>query len=80
VISEKATFGHLTNEKLKAMPFIVPDHNEADEIIIVLDTYWDQIDKAIARNQSTIELIQEYRTALISDAVTGKIDVRGLVS
>ena len=34
------------------------------------------IDKTIARTEGEIELIQEYRTRLVSDAVIGKIDVR----
>ncbi len=34
------------------------------------------IDKTIERAKSEIELIQEYRACLISDVVTGKIDVR----
>jgi len=35
-----------------------------------------RIDTASARHQHEIELIQEYRTRLISDVVTGKVDVR----
>ncbi|MDK3160540.1 restriction endonuclease subunit S [Kamptonema cortianum] len=36
-----------------------------------------QIDVLIAKTEETIERLQEYRAALISAAVTGKIDVRG---
>ena len=36
------------------------------------------IDQAIARAQGEIELIQEYRTRLISDVVTGQVDVRSI--
>ena len=34
------------------------------------------MDNLIAKSQSAIQLMQERRTALISAAVTGKIDVR----
>ena len=34
------------------------------------------IDEAIARARRQIELLQEYRTRLIADVVTGKLDVR----
>ena len=34
------------------------------------------IDAAIARTRRQIELVQEYRTRLIADVVTGKLDVR----
>lgn len=37
-----------------------------------------QLDALTAEAQRAIELLQERRTALISAAVTGKIDVRGL--
>ena len=36
-----------------------------------------QTDSAISKAEKQIELLTEYRTALISEAVTGKIDVRG---
>jgi len=35
-----------------------------------------KIDDLIARSQNAVDLIRERRTALISAAVTGKIDVR----
>ena len=34
------------------------------------------VDSAIARAHRQIELLQEYRTRLIADVVTGKLDVR----
>ena len=34
------------------------------------------VDTAIARARRQIELVQEYRTRLIADVVTGKLDVR----
>jgi hypothetical protein len=37
------------------------------------------IDNLVAEAECAIGLLQERRTALISAAVTGKIDVRGLV-
>ena len=39
-------------------------------------TYTPGIDNAIARARRQIELVQEYRTRLIADVVTGKLDVR----
>ena len=36
------------------------------------------IDKTISRTEQEIELIQEYRTRLVSDVVTGKVDVRSV--
>ncbi|MGL4498922.1 MAG: hypothetical protein ACRCU2_07650, partial [Planktothrix sp.] len=50
---------------------------EQREIVKHINTQTKKIDLAIAQIEKEIELIQEYRTTLISDAVTGKIDVRG---
>ena len=38
----------------------------------------EQLESLVAEAERAIELLQERRTALISAAVTGKIDVRGL--
>lgn len=43
-----------------------------------LDEHTDEIERQIQLIQSQINLINEYRTALISEAVTGKIDVRDI--
>jgi type I restriction enzyme S subunit len=46
------------------------------KIIEFLDKKVSKIDTLIEHSNSAIELMQERRTALISAAVTGKIDVR----
>jgi len=55
-----------------------PPLSEQKEIVAYLDKESAKVDIAIAKTEKEIELIQEYRTTLISDAVTGKIDVREL--
>lgn len=50
------------------------------EIVGMLDQQIAQLDALTAEAQSAITLLQERRTALISAAVTGKIDVRSLAS
>jgi len=52
---------------------------EQKSIAKYLDHKTQQIDIQIEKKQKQVELIQEYRTTLISEAVTGKIDVRGEV-
>ena len=37
-----------------------------------------ELAQVIARTQREIELIREYRTRLVADVVTGKLDVRGV--
>jgi hypothetical protein len=45
-----------------------------------LDAETKELDALTAEAERAIELLQERRTALIFAAVTGKIDVRGLVA
>ncbi len=57
-----------------------PSKTEQKEIAVELQNQKDIFDKAIQKAMTSIELMQERRIALISAAVTGKIDVRGWVA
>ncbi|MGO2482298.1 restriction endonuclease subunit S [Glutamicibacter ardleyensis] len=57
----------------------LPPKDEQREIVDYLKTATSDIDAAIADAREAIALSQERRAAVISAAVTGKIDVRGLV-
>ena len=54
----------------------IPPLEEQDQIVTVLDIESKKMDYLISKAESAIELMKERRTALISAAVTGKIDVR----
>ena len=62
----------LLSEVLLPVPHLVEQH----KIIAFVTNETERIDKAISKIEREIELLQEYRIALISEAVTGKIDVR----
>ena len=53
-----------------------PPEDEANSISTALDDVAVKIDALIAESQHTIDLLKERRAALISAAVTGKIDIR----
>ena len=53
-----------------------PPLPEQSQIIRYLDKAIADIDAAIDRARREIELLSEYRTRLIADVVTGKVDVR----
>ncbi len=57
----------------------IPTDFEQQQIANFLDCKTGQIDELIATEQRKIELLKEYRQSLISEAVTGKIDVRNEV-
>lgn len=58
------------------IPIVRPPLSEQKEIVAYIKNETQTIDKAIQKSRSEISLIEEYRTTLISEAVTGKIDVR----
>ena len=58
---------------------VCPPFLDQYAIASYLDRETARIDALIAKVEETIARLQEYRTALISAAVTGKIDVRGEV-
>ena len=56
------------------MPF--PAHAEQSAIVRFLDQTTTKIDKRIADTRREVDLLREYRTRLIADVVTGRLDVR----
>lgn len=54
----------------------LPSLNEQDEILQALAQECKPIEEAIQRANEEIKLIREYRDRLISDVVTGQVDVR----
>ncbi len=70
------TIPHLTAEKLRVYRFAFPPRDEQEKIVSHLDHETRRIDALVTKVQTSIETLQEFRTALISTAVTGKIDVR----
>lgn len=57
----------------------VPPPEEQRTIVAYISAQTGKLDALITEAQHAIDLLQERRSALISAAVTGKIDVRGLV-
>ncbi len=57
----------------------LPEKEEQEIIVRYLDDKTSKMDKLIEKANKSIELLKEKRTALVSAAVTGKIDVRELV-
>ena len=66
----------LTLHSIRNFKVVVPPLPEQRVIVEHLDKPIADIKAAIARAQRQIELLQEYRTKLIADVVTGKLDVR----
>lgn len=52
-----------------------PDYQEQEAIASFLDRETSKLDALVSEAESAIELLKEYRSALITNAVTGKINV-----
>ncbi len=79
-INNKATIAHFTVEKFDSLMIPVPPLPEQTAIVAYLDKATADIDAAIDRARREIELLGEYRTRLIADVVTGKVDVHEAVA
>ena len=75
-----ATLPILNNAFLRSLSFVAPSLREQQAIAVFLDEQTEQIDMVCERVEAAIERLQEYRTALVTAAVTGKIDVRDRVA
>ena len=75
----KSTVESLRRPLLADFWIVVPDESEQDAVLEYCDGIDRKYDDAIARCQDGIHLLKERRAALVSAAVTGKIDVRGEV-
>lgn len=67
---------NISTEDIATIKVTLPCINEQQQIVDYLEHKITQIDTLIAKTEQHIELLQERRTALINDAVTGKIDIR----
>ena len=72
----KATIAHLPAETFRQYKFAYPPYEEQLKISTFLDDMKDKFEAIELSAENQIDLLQERRTALISAAVTGKIDVR----
>ena len=70
------TRASLSQDLLKRLPVLLPPVSEQIAICDYLDKRSAAFDALTAEAQRAIDLLQERRTALISAAVTGQIDVR----
>ena len=67
---------HVNVERIKNLWLTLPPRPEQDEIVAAIESEHTGPNAAIARAQNEISLFREYRTRLIADVVTGKLDVR----
>jgi len=70
---------NISQSLVKTLKITTPPINEQNEIIDFIKQQKNQTNSIIVKIEKEITLTQEYKTALIAEAVTGKIDVRDFV-
>lgn len=76
--STKTALPSITQKDIENHKLATPSILEQIEIVDYIEKETALIDKTISRTEREIELIQEYRSRIVSDVVTGKLDVRGI--
>ena len=67
---------NLSNQNFYSVRCLVPPVQEQLEIVAHIERETEALNTAISRFEREIELLREYRTRLVADVVTGKLDVR----
>lgn len=67
---------HIYPKQLKEIKVSLPPMDEQNRIVEFLDKRTKQIDLLIRKENQRTEILKEYRQSLISEVVTGKVDVR----
>jgi type I restriction enzyme S subunit len=78
ILSTGATRQRVNLQSMSGRGIAVPPLPVQEEIVIRLTNEIKPFDAAIRSTLGAIDLLREYRTLLIADVVTGKLDVRGV--
>jgi type I restriction enzyme S subunit len=70
------TIKHVYPDELRSLWFCVPPVPEQEQLAATLDNELRGCNVVISRLEREIDLLREYRTRLVADVVTGKLDVR----
>jgi hypothetical protein len=73
-----ATAPHVNVERVRNYELVVPPRVEQERIVRWIAEQTAHFDDVVERAYREIAALREYRTRLIADVVTGKLDVRGV--
>ncbi len=71
-----STFDRINVAEIKGLLVVVPPREEQDQISAYLDRALVRLEQTVAKARSEQDLLLEYRSRLVADVVTGKLDVR----
>jgi type I restriction enzyme S subunit len=76
---QSTNLASISSTNLMELQVVLPPEKEQQAILLFIAGQTESFDTLTAEAQRAIDLLQERRTALISAAVTGQINVRGVV-
>jgi type I restriction enzyme, S subunit len=74
--TQGSTVGHFNMSDIGALMILLPPRMEQEAIVAAIVERTAELERTIARFEREIELLREYRTRVVVDVVTGKLDVR----
>lgn len=81
-VADGATYGakmpRVSGDFILNLRYYIPSVKEQQQIAEYLDKKTEEIDSTVNKFKVQIDKLKEYRQALITEVVTGKIDVRGI--
>ena len=76
VAKQSTNLASISSTNIKETPLVIPPADERREIRRFVEAELERYDRLMSLAERQIGLLTEHRTALVSAAVTGKIDVR----
>lgn len=75
-VANAATLAIMNQSLTKDLPFVLPPFKEQTRIVEAIDNKTSKITCCITNLQSQITDLKSYKSSVISEAVTGKVDLR----
>jgi type I restriction enzyme, S subunit len=75
-IFNQATIQNIGADKYSILPILLPSRSEQQKIVNYLNDKIDKIGNAISEQEHQLSDLKSYKASLITEAVTGKIDLR----
>lgn len=77
---QSTNLASISSSNIMELPVLMPPTQEQGAILAFIDAETSKLDNLRAEAERAIDLLKERRSALIAAAVTGKIDVRGVMA
>lgn len=75
---QSTNLASISSTNLMELPVIIPPVSDQEKILVFINQQETKCKELIQSSEVAVKLLQERRSALISAAVTGQIDVRGI--